>query len=323
MKNISQRIKSALILLTILLPFLFITYYGKISGKIIGISFFTLISVWATYEVLSHSILARWQNILISILSILIWAFPLDWFSNNTQSNNIFIHNANKIGFNIEELILQLKKAVFFSEDSLTSFKALSVICLVTLISLIYLFNLFFTKKSLKEFIVSYIVAIFSTIFIPISFKTLFLYNSASLYFIFAIISIPVVTDTSAYIGGSLFGRKIIKVGMAPKISPKKSWEGGFIGFIFGSLFVFITMYLGKLTNNLQFIIFSNWKQLLVGIILLPFISIIGDLAFSLIKRLYGVKDFSNLIPGHGGFMDRFDSSSFVVIGVSVILLIR
>ncbi|CRH45716.1 Uncharacterised protein [Mycoplasmopsis arginini] len=59
MKNMKLRIKSALILLAILLPFLLITYLGKISGKIIGFSFFAVISSWATYEVLSHSILKR------------------------------------------------------------------------------------------------------------------------------------------------------------------------------------------------------------------------------------------------------------------------
>lgn len=322
MKNMKLRIKSALILLAILLPFLLITYLGKISGKIIGFSFFAVISSWATYEVLSHSILKRWENIFIAILVVLIWILPLDWFNATSSDPGAFIHLTSKTGLNITELTDQIKNAVFFKYDSLTTFRFLQTILIVLIISIIYLVNLFFQKQNYKQFLISYLVALFATWFIPLSLKALFIYNASSLYFVFAIISIPVITDTTAYIGGSLFGRKIIKRGMAPKISPKKSWEGGFIGFIFGALFVFITMYLGKLTNNVTFTIFTNWKQLVVGIFLLPFISIIGDLAFSLIKRLYNIKDFSNLIPGHGGYMDRFDSTSFVVVATSAILFI-
>lgn len=322
MKNIKLRVKSAIILFAILIPFLFTTYFGKTSGKIIGISFFSVISVWATYEVLSHSILKRWENIFLSIISILIWAFPLDWYANNPSDVNTFVSMAQKTGFNIFELTQQIKKTIFFGYNQIANFGLIQFSLILTIISLFYLVNLFLLKRTFKEFIISYIVAVFATWFIPLSFKALFLYNSASLYFVFAVVSIPVITDSTAYIGGSLFGRKLIKVGMAPKISPKKSWEGGFIGFAFGSLFVFITMYLGFLTNNQTFTIFTNWKQLVVGMFLLPFVSIIGDLVFSLIKRLYGIKDFSNLIPGHGGYMDRFDSTSFVVIATSAILFI-
>ncbi|AZZ65600.1 phosphatidate cytidylyltransferase [Metamycoplasma phocicerebrale] len=325
MKNIRTRIKSALILFFTIIPFFFITYFGRTPGKIIGLSFFAFLSAWATYEVLSHSVLQRWENIIITLLTTLIWAMPLDWY-NAQDPNNIFIKQGNAVGLNINLFIEQIKHVIFFGKDTLTNFAALQIISITTIISIIYFINIFVIKEAkdkIKKIMISYFVAIFATIFIPIAFKALFIYNWANLYFIFAVFSIPIVTDTSAYLGGSILGRKIIKIGMAPKISPKKSWEGGIIGFLFGALFVFITMYLGKLTNNGAFTIFTNWKQLLAGVILLPVVSIVGDLAFSLIKRLYDIKDFSNLIPGHGGFMDRFDSLSFVVVITSSILLIK
>lgn len=331
MKNIKQRIKSAVILLAILIPFLLIVYFGKIAGKVIGVSFYAIITTWAVYEVLSHSVLKKWQNVLIAILSSVIWMMPFDWYQipvntaniPNQEDSSSFLYLAKHTGISITEVAIQIKKAIFFSTDTLTNFRALQISIIIIFISLIYLINLFVLKKPIKQKMISYFIAIFATWFIPLSFKTLFIYNASSLYFLFAIIIIPVVTDSFAYFGGSLLGKKLIKVGFAPKISPKKSWEGVFIGFLFGALFVFITMYLGHLTNNQKFVIFKNWKQLLAGIFLLPTVSIIGDLAFSGIKRLYEIKDFSNLIPGHGGYMDRFDSTSFVVLMTSAILFIN
>lgn len=110
--------------------------------------------------------------------------------------------------------------------------------------------------------------------------------------------------DTCAYCVGVLFG----KHKMAPKLSPKKSVEGA-VGGIAGAAFLallygFITMKMGISKVDAPYCAFICG----VG----GAISQIGDLAASAIKRNYGKKDYGNLIPGHGGILDRFDSVIFV-----------
>lgn len=120
-------------------------------------------------------------------------------------------------------------------------------------------------------------------------------------YFMFMIL-IPIITDTFAYIGGSMIGKH-----KATKISPKKSWEGYIIGSLMGTFIM--TIYYITLINNQ-----SNLFIVIIIIFLLTVIGQIGDLFFSAIKRQYEIKDFANLIPGHGGILDRIDSLVFVAI---------
>ena len=113
---------------------------------------------------------------------------------------------------------------------------------------------------------------------------------------------VSIMTDTFAYLGGMRFGKH--KLNKA--ISPNKTIEGSIIGSIMGTICASIFYYL--VIGNLS----------LISIILLSLgltlISQIGDLFFSSIKRYYKVKDFSNLIPGHGGVLDRLDSVLFVIL---------
>lgn len=101
------------------------------------------------------------------------------------------------------------------------------------------------------------------------------------------------VTDTFAYFGGMLFGKRKL----CPEISPKKTVAGAISGTLFGTAAGLAVSYLllGTFT----------W-----GILALPLsiISQFGDLAASIIKRRFGVKDYGKIFPGHGGVLDRFDS---------------
>ncbi|MET0974892.1 MAG: phosphatidate cytidylyltransferase, partial [Leifsonia sp.] len=104
-----------------------------------------------------------------------------------------------------------------------------------------------------------------------------------------------IAVDTGAYASGLLFG----KHPMAPRISPKKTWEG-FAGAVVASLIggvLLATLMLGM----------PWWFGLVFGISIL-LSATIGDLSESLLKRDLGIKDMSSWLPGHGGFLDRLDS---------------
>jgi len=119
------------------------------------------------------------------------------------------------------------------------------------------------------------------------------------------------VSDSFAFFGGKLFGRhKLIE-----SISPKKTWEGSIIGFSFTvvtSVLIWRFFY-----PNGQLIHFLS-----IGLIAGVFAQI-GDLFESYLKRIVKVKDSSNIIPGHGGVLDRFDSILFVVPAVYIYIYLR
>lgn len=110
-----------------------------------------------------------------------------------------------------------------------------------------------------------------------------------------------------------MIGRKIGRHKMAPTISPNKSWEGTIAGTL-GALLaaVLLRQLIQWILGDSKFGWFSIWVALVIGVIV-SILGPLGDLAESLVKRDYGVKDMGRLIPGHGGVMDRFDSSFFTV----------
>ena len=107
---------------------------------------------------------------------------------------------------------------------------------------------------------------------------------------------VVVSTDVGAYASGLLFG----KHPMAPRISPKKTWEG-FTGSVLIATAAGVLVALFMIDQPL-------WVGLLFGITI-ALSSTLGDLAESLIKRDLGIKDISTFLPGHGGFLDRLDST--------------
>ncbi len=115
------------------------------------------------------------------------------------------------------------------------------------------------------------------------------------------------LADTGAYFVGTFFG----KHKLCPEISPKKTVEGLIGGVVTNALILVAISYV---YFNFIFEGQTNFNYILIGIIgaFSALIGTAGDLTASLIKRNYGIKDFSNFLPGHGGITDRFDSVIFV-----------
>lgn len=122
------------------------------------------------------------------------------------------------------------------------------------------------------------------------------------------------MSDTGAYFVGCRFG----KHKMAPIISPKKTWEGFFGGWIVsvGCAALFGVIY--QVISGVTLAVSPLWMALL-ALPLAP-LSVCGDLLASKIKRQYGIKDYGNIMPGHGGVMDRFDSVVFIAPMVLIVL---
>lgn len=159
----------------------------------------------------------------------------------------------------------------------------------------------------------------FCIVYGPVMLSFVFLVRNLNqgVYFVWIIFISSWVCDTCAYAVGMLFG----KHKMAPVLSPKKSIEGAIGGvagaFIVGALYGYFVM-LPMIGN----------RMIVLGAALIgavgACISQVGDLAASAIKRNHEIKDYGNLIPGHGGIMDRFDSVIFtapIVFFLAVYLL--
>lgn len=143
------------------------------------------------------------------------------------------------------------------------------------------------------------------------SFFNLFDSFEAALLVIFVIIA-TFMTDTGAYFIGLFFGHKKIN----ERISPKKTYAGFFggivVSFLFSSAFAFICAACGH-PILADYFDLSHWYYIVALSAILPFFSTLGDFVFSSVKRYYEIKDFGNLLPGHGGILDRIDSLIFAL----------
>lgn len=180
-----------------------------------------------------------------------------------------------------------------------TNFDGNSLVYGTTYARLIYLVlgllipTLFYKKEEYTTQDAFYLIG--SVLFLGLAFNSLLLVRDRGLSLFIFLVLIPICTDSFAMIFGSLIG----KHKMCPKISPKKSWEGAVCGLILGTIIptVFHAIFVSAV----------DWR-IIFGTMILSAVGQFGDLIFSKIKRENEIKDFSNIMPGHGGVLDRLDS---------------
>ncbi len=145
----------------------------------------------------------------------------------------------------------------------------------------------------------------------------------ATIYYSFAMIFLIVVMTSISDMSGYFFGKRFGNRKVVPTISPNKTLEG-FLGgalaaFSFGLIWYFITIFPNYSTDYIIGV-FPKWTPIL-AICLIVVAAPLGDLFFSKIKRAHNIKDFGNIIPTHGGALDRIDSHIFAI-NLAVPLLI-
>ena len=190
---------------------------------------------------------------------------------------------------------------------TIKTFKATGILLflILFLIGLLTYYVVTYPKFNIKE--ISLII--FSILYVAVLFSFVYLLRvhmgNYGKYLVWLVFISSWGCDTFAYCIGMLFGNHKF----LPNLSPKKSIEGAIGGIIgsglLGILYVYITF------NKMAPDLFISYVRVFLSCILGAIISQLGDLTASAIKRDYNVKDYGDIIPGHGGILDRFDSVIF------------
>jgi phosphatidate cytidylyltransferase len=148
-----------------------------------------------------------------------------------------------------------------------------------------------------------------SILFLGISFSYLIILRNSNIHYLIYLLLITIMTDTFAH----FFGTKIGKNKLCPSISPNKTIEGMIGGTIMGTFIssIYFTTVINSEMNIVIVIIMSLFLSLIAQF---------GDLVFSAIKRKYGVKDYGNIMPGHGGVLDRLDSLFYALLAFAFLV---
>ena len=177
--------------------------------------------------------------------------------------------------------------------------RAFVIICISFLVVLLGFYVVSYPRYATEQFMAVYFGFFYVAVMLSYIYQTRAMTNGV--YIVWLIFFCSWISDTFAYLSGSLLG----KHKMAPVLSPKKSVEGAIGGVLASILLTGLYGYLFRKPMSLgtqEIILLALFAG--VG----ACISMIGDLAASAIKRNYDIKDYGRIIPGHGGILDRFDS---------------
>ena len=193
--------------------------------------------------------------------------------------------------------ILCLNNTMLFSSNYIISYQMIAVMIFVFILPIIFINDN--NRYSLMDAI--YLVS--CVLFIGLSFNMIILTRNHDINYLLYLLSISIITDTFALFTGMFIG----KHKLCPTISPNKTIEGSIGGSLMGT-FVGVAFYVTVINSSVSIV------YIVLVTMLLSIVGQCGDLVFSNIKRYFNEKDFGNLIPGHGGVLDRLDSLIFIVL---------
>ena len=186
---------------------------------------------------------------------------------------------------------------IILGEYQVSSLMVLSISKLLLPLIILLLPTIFYEKNNYSTNAALYLLG--WIYLLGLLFNFIITIRDVNIYLLLFLLSVSIFTDTFAYIIGILIGKHKMT-----KLSPKKSWEGAVAGLIGGSIISLIIY--ANLVDKVSFLV-------IIITILLSIVGQCGDLFFSKIKRENNIKDYSNIMPGHGGILDRIDSFTFVV----------
>ena len=256
-------------------------------------------TISAFFIVLILGIAIAYGNVLFALLISICSLLGLNEFIDvKKQSKKKKLDYIKFISF--ISLLLIVLNGTLFSIDNLS----LLTVPILGLIIPIVIYN-----NSDKYNISDALYYISSIILLGIAFNSLILFREKDICLCIYIFLISFMTDTYAYIGGMLIGKNKLT-----SISPKKTIEGSIVGTVMATI-------IGSSFYNIMINDINIWIVILISL-LLSIVSQFGDLFFSSVKRYFDKKDYSNLIPGHGGILDRLDSVIFVTLLLRLLLSI-
>ena len=192
-----------------------------------------------------------------------------------------------------------LAATVFYCNLKWAFLPDLMVVVLGFLMALMFVYVFTYPKYKTEQMLAVFFGVFYVAVMLSYVYQTRML--TAGAYIVWLIFLCSWGCDTCAYCVGMLIG----KHKMSPKLSPKKSIEGAVGGILGAALLTALYCFIFRSQMEMQ-----KGEILVLAIIaaVAAFISMIGDLCASAIKRNYDIKDYGHLIPGHGGILDRFDS---------------
>ena len=199
-------------------------------------------------------------------------------------------------------LILVLSNNVVASIYKGITYQTIALILLALMLP-----TIFYGKNKYNTSDAFYLIGV--VLLLGIVFNTFIVLRNRGLELFLYLLIVPMVTDIFAMLGGKYLGSNK----MCPKLSPHKTWEGSICGLLGGSIIgiIFYCIFVGTFSVRIILVTF-----------ILSIIGQMGDLVMSKIKRENEIKDFSNIMPGHGGILDRLDSVIFVFLTYMFLLII-